>query len=819
MSNKPVCLIRVNTAAGVAATCIEADRFTVGRLGADFIIPDKGVSRIHLTVTVRGNGLWLEDMGSANGTYVGGQKLPPGSPVSYKPGTSVQLGVSRDMVTFEIVDRAMTQKAASEAKDELERHPSRSLGVAAPTADIAKQADEFLREARAAANQIKEIAGREAESMMNSARQKASELISKTHVEIDALMERARNNASQATLDREAAAEHALAGARRESQDIRNAADEEAERIHRDARSQAAQVKAQAQREAEELLRNARMGAANLKDQADVEVREILKDAREKNRAAIEKNEQDMERALSEARAAAIKSRDEADELLERARTYMQDKGAQVMREAEEQAARIREEAMAEANRSREEALADAGRVREEARADGLKTIESGLREAEAEIVRVKAEAQAEIDQLHEARARIDFEITEVEKRKSELISKTEEHLRDHEMAERAARETREILEDLHGQVERARADMTLAQTMREGALQERDEALGAMRQIERDIERLKLSSADAKASLASELKEIREKGLLEFENRKKAEDAEMANMKLRWLEEMKARQVEEERQARILKTHQVVEMTRHLEMLLVPKIQRLLGEKESTLILGEIKQDLEPMVKRVVLEEQLPTGGSEIEGVISSDPMIEKFKRKEKFRARAMFAAPALLFVAAVALPEYFEVLRSPGDLLRGGKSLEQIVAERRARDLASQKKFNPPLTDELGRTYSDSVLYTRNYAALKKDPVNFKRWSLELEKFMFNELGLPETVATSYVSLEMTMIDNLIIQRAAINPAYEKEGIARLRKVEDDFLSELKGKVGGDIAYDRIRLYEKKFFETLRKKASSGE
>lgn len=806
--SSPVCLIRVNTAAGTAASCVEADRFTVGRLGADFIIADKGVSRLHLTVTIKGNDIWLEDMGSANGTYVAGQKLPAKTPVPYKPGTSVQLGVSRDIVTFEISEKAGAAQAKSETPLEQDKFSSRALSMPPPTADIAKQADEFLREARAAANQIKEVAGREAEAMMNSARQKASELIARTHTEVDALMERARNNASQATIDREAAAEQALASARRESQEIRNAADEEAERIHRDARSTAAQTKAQAQREAEELLRNARMTSAQLKDQADLEVREILKDAREKNRTAIEKNEHDMESALNDARVAANRIRAEADELLEKARTYMHDKGAQVLKEAEAQAESIRQTA-----------LADAGRVREEARADGLKTIESGLREAEAEIARVKADAQAEIDSLHEARARIDFEIEEIERRKNDLIAKTEEHLRDHEMAERAARETREILEGLSSQNERTRADMTLAQTMRESAIEERNEAVNSKRALEQEIEKLKVMAQDAKAALTAELKEIREKGLLEFENRKKAEEAEMANMKLKWLEDMKARQAEEERQARILKSHQVVEVTRHLEMLIVPKIQRLVGEKESTLILGELKHDLEPMVKRVILEEQSNTpGSSEIEKVISSDPVIEKFKRRARLRSRTMIAVPVLMFVIAVALPEYFEVLRNPGDLLRGGKSLSQLVAERRARDLASQKRFNPILVDELGQTYSDSVLYTRNYSALKKDPENLRRWSLELEKYMFNELGLPETVATSYVSAEMTLIDNLILQRSAINPDYENEGIARLRKVESEFLDDLKGKVGGDVNYDKIRAYERRFFETLRKPVSEN-
>ncbi|MCM2281708.1 MAG: FHA domain-containing protein [Bdellovibrionaceae bacterium] len=803
---KSACLIRVTSAAGTAATCIEAEQFTVGRLGADFLVQDKGVSRIHLTVTIKGQDIWLQDMGSANGTYVGGQKLPQGTPAPYKPGTAVQLGVSRDVVTFEIVESAMTQKAADAAQRDLEHHPSRSLSVQPPTADLAKQADEFMREARTAAAQFKESASREAEAMLNVARQKASELLAKANADIDAMMEQARNNASQATLDREAAAEKALADARRESQEIRNTADDDAERISREARAQSSQLKLTAQREAEELLRNARMTAAAVKDQADLEARGILKEAREKNRAAIERNEQDMERALAEARAAAEKIRSEADDLLEKARTYMHEKGAQVIKEAEEQAATIRSEAMA-----------DAGRVRDEARAEGLKTIESGLREAEAEIARVKSEAQGRIDELFEAQKRQEFEIAEIEKRKQTLIQETEERLRDFEATQKSLQDARELLDDMTGQAERARADMTLAQTMRENAVKERDAAILTQRQAEAETAKLKKDVHDGRAALAAELKEMREKGLLDFENRKKAEEAEMAGMKLKWLEDMKARQLEEERQARILKSHQVVEMTRHLEMMLVPKIQSLLGEKESTLVLGELKQELEPMMKRVVLEEQGATGTSEIEQVISADPVIEKFKRRERLRARMTIAVPTMLFIASVVLPEYFEVIRNPGALLRGGKTVEQVIADRRARDLAGKKRFNPVMVNELGNTYSDSVLYTKDYISMKKNKANLKKWALELEKYMYNELGLPENVATSYVAAEMTMIDNLIVQRAAIDPDYEREHIAKVRAIEDEALPELKGKIGGDVAYEKIRAFERKFFDNLRASGSS--
>ncbi len=64
--------------------------------------------------------------------------------------------------------------------------------------------------------------------------------------------------------------------------------------------------------------------------------------------------------------------------------------------------------------------------------------------------------------------------------------------------------------------------------------------------------------------------------------------------------------------------------------------------------------------------------------------------------------------------------------------------------------------------------------------------------------------------------MVDNLIVQRAAIDPDYEREHVAKLRAIEERYLPELKGKIGGDVAYDKIRAFERKFFESLRRPAS---
>ncbi len=53
---------------------------------------DDLISKLHLRVTVKPDGVWLDDLGATNGTFVDGRALAPHETVKIQPGQSVQLG-------------------------------------------------------------------------------------------------------------------------------------------------------------------------------------------------------------------------------------------------------------------------------------------------------------------------------------------------------------------------------------------------------------------------------------------------------------------------------------------------------------------------------------------------------------------------------------------------------------------------------------------------------------------------------------------------------------------------------------------------------
>jgi two-component system, cell cycle response regulator len=75
---------------------------TIGRAGDNgFQIDDITVSRRHALVAVDGQGnVWITDQGSANGTFVNGEAIPPNRPIALDDRDRVQLGAR---VVFKVV--------------------------------------------------------------------------------------------------------------------------------------------------------------------------------------------------------------------------------------------------------------------------------------------------------------------------------------------------------------------------------------------------------------------------------------------------------------------------------------------------------------------------------------------------------------------------------------------------------------------------------------------------------------------------------------------------------------------------------------------
>jgi pSer/pThr/pTyr-binding forkhead associated (FHA) protein len=99
---------------------IAAGETSVGRQNADLLLTNPTVSRTHAKLIVEGDVCSVVDLGSANGTFINGQRIEPNVPVQLRPGDEVVFGTVRLRVPGE-AEPALRPQAEQPARPVLGR--------------------------------------------------------------------------------------------------------------------------------------------------------------------------------------------------------------------------------------------------------------------------------------------------------------------------------------------------------------------------------------------------------------------------------------------------------------------------------------------------------------------------------------------------------------------------------------------------------------------------------------------------------------------------------------------------------------------------
>jgi hypothetical protein len=117
-------LVLVAPGAAPRRVVVRGEALVIGRLPpSDLVLTGADVSRRHCRVQPEGTRLRLADLGSTNGTFVGGQRIA--APVLLDPGMSFQVGPWRLRYDFRAEDGAADGSAAEAAAEQTTRLPAR----------------------------------------------------------------------------------------------------------------------------------------------------------------------------------------------------------------------------------------------------------------------------------------------------------------------------------------------------------------------------------------------------------------------------------------------------------------------------------------------------------------------------------------------------------------------------------------------------------------------------------------------------------------------------------------------------------------------
>ncbi|MCB0410969.1 MAG: FHA domain-containing protein, partial [Bdellovibrionales bacterium] len=107
-------LIKIDAPEGTQEHRVGANPMTIGRsYSVDLPLTFSEVSRNHLKISFEDGQVYIEDLGSKNGSFVNGQPLDPHTPVPYLEGDQVTLGSTKEVLTFYA---EVTEEASSIAK-------------------------------------------------------------------------------------------------------------------------------------------------------------------------------------------------------------------------------------------------------------------------------------------------------------------------------------------------------------------------------------------------------------------------------------------------------------------------------------------------------------------------------------------------------------------------------------------------------------------------------------------------------------------------------------------------------------------------------
>ncbi len=415
-----VCLIKIKGEGGFRSHVVDKPSFTIGRTQeADLPIVDVSVSRIHLAVQVKPEGVTIVDKKSANGTVLNGKPMTQGQAYPILPGDTVKLGNSNDEFTFQAIPKPFELSSLDDQRNVM------MASMSALTKEIDGRArrviDEELKKIRQELDYLRTSSKQEVDKARAAAKLEAEEAHSKAKLEIEEFKARATDELQtrKALLDEELASQRLAASSFVEAERARarreadNLAAEALVKIQKDyekaslsiekqvknSHAKSLEIVTEADRKASAMVTAARDEAARVRLRANEESRIIQHELLQKTTQAESALQERLQRELGAKR----------EELANQLRIETEKERERIAREQASQRETV--QAQISALDERRKALqADVDRLeRERSKAD---MDYEGL---QGELV-VAKKLISETEELQKRRQRVDQELRELER-------------------------------------------------------------------------------------------------------------------------------------------------------------------------------------------------------------------------------------------------------------------------------------------------------------------------------------------------------------------------------------------------------------------
>ncbi len=207
------------------------------------------------------------------------------------------------------------------------------------------------------------------------------------------------------------------------------------------------------------------------------------------------------------------------------------------------------------------------------------------------------------------------------------------------------------------------------------------------------------------------------------------------------------------------------------------------------------------------------------IEDEYDTQPHFYEKEARKFWLVSGLSALAVVMFF--LFLPTFRKMAFETGRNIATEEAMEtrQKITNARARNDFS-KEFRPDKVDKFFGTYTDRVLYTRDYVAIELFGKYRQKWILELQNYFTEKLKLSENSLVPFIAQESNLIRELDEAMKKINGHFVGNGIARMRNIEKGFEKKLQAQLKKKSHYKKVMAFKKVFFEKnanqFRKQAS---
>lgn len=753
---------------------VNKDSFTMGRsLDCDLSLNDNNISRVHLVVSRRWNQIWIEDKNSSNGTFINGTRIVQGTPVNVVPSDRIQLGRSEYILNLDLhVDEPAPEpdpepsvsQAAPLPEDE---DAPLEATVAMPAPNMAPfQAEKILHEAKRKAAQIVMEGETQAERRVQVIYQKAREAQAQAELFYQTRMAEAHKEADAILVDFQKQGQSLLQEARNMSQELREEVDTYVQSLRQKARQDTEDIISEATLSAEKMKDEA---IAHGRDFARQESEALLKTSREEADRILDFSKLQIEEAQARIRMDLENSQELNQQTLREARTEadrLLDESRRTISEAE---ARLREES----ERSRNENISIIAAAKEEA--------EKQIAEAQSKVQTIEAESQEKQGILNDLREN-------VAARSAELQNATED-------LSKARKDTAELQE----QASQSQALLKELQDKHSELNKQKDSLEVSLKNLQEKQAHLTMDVHDIESKKNHLFKEYDAQKIFLNEKLEK-EKSQIAKSEEERLEEM-----------RLEMSKRLQQMERDLLDDVIRKKNSMVKEIHSS-IEKEIVLLMEPEKWRNISQSVENHIAEAIDGKVAtlsqstmSEKPVDLMKKRKREKVRWVTMGLAMGAVA------YFVSQIVVDRVIKDQTPMQTMVSNeaKKRQDELEKRKFNPPQAEEIKDSYTDAVIYTRNYLDIYTDAQFQQKLYKAASQYLLKTWRVDEDKSIQVISSANALVKELADRKTKIHPDFIKEGIEKMRELENQSLARMKSVLGTEVRLESYRRFERNFYK----------